>query len=103
MMVPVGSPGTSAKPTFVPFGTAVAEQAESGSVPSQPWSTVSLPGKQLDIVIITLAVPADRKPNGGDVCCDRLLNSDRDTGRRTYFGAGDLHRATSNDQQQPGQ
>jgi hypothetical protein len=43
VMVPMGKSGTSAKPTFVPFGTAVAEQAESGSLPLQLWSTVSLP------------------------------------------------------------
>jgi hypothetical protein len=36
LIVTVGSPGTSAKPTLVPFGTAVAEHAESGSVPLQP-------------------------------------------------------------------
>jgi hypothetical protein len=59
--------------------------------------------KQLDIVIITFAVPADRKSNGLDVCCGRLLNGHRDTGRRTYFRAGDLHRATSGNQQERGQ
>jgi hypothetical protein len=36
MTVPAGIPDTSTNPTFVPFGTAVAEHADSRSVPLQP-------------------------------------------------------------------
>jgi hypothetical protein len=62
VMVPVGSPGTSAKPTLLPFGTAVAEHAESGITAVAALIHGVGAWGQLDLAISAVAVPADRQP-----------------------------------------
>ena len=55
--------------------------------------------RQLDRVIMTVAVPADRQLHSVDVGCERLLNGDSNSSGRTDLGAGNLHRATTSKQQ----
>jgi hypothetical protein len=80
--VPVGSPGTSAKPTLLPFGTAVAERRVRITAIAALIHGVGAWG-QLNLAISAVAVPADRQPNIVDIGRDRLLNDDCHPGRRT--------------------
>ena len=55
--------------------------------------------RQLNLVIMAVAVPADRKLHRGEVCCDRLFNGDSYPRSRTDLGTGNLHRAATSKRQ----
>ena len=55
--------------------------------------------RQMNLVIVTIAVPADRQLHSGDVRCDRLFNGDSYPRSRTDLGTGNLHRAATSKRQ----
>jgi hypothetical protein len=90
--VPVGSPGTSAKPHLaaVRHGSCRARRVQITAIAALihgvgAWG-------QLNLAISAVAVPADRQPNILDIGRDRLLNDDCHPGRRTDLGTSSLHR-----------